>query len=139
MKKLILFIVVATTLTTISCSSDDNSSKTVVPEGYPTQINKVDFTGKTVGDEVTLTGKGFNENELGAYKITFVKKLPQTNTTSNITVRAPKPDESNGNVEAMIIKVTDTTVLFSVPADAGNGSVKFVYKKYETPIGNYQR
>lgn len=136
MKKLILLFLAATTL---SCSSDDGGTKNTKPEGYPEEVNNVNFTGKKVGDEIVLTGKGFDENKLGEYKITFVKKLPEKKTATTIATRAPKPEESNETVEAFILKVEPTKILFTIPADAGNGGVKFTYKRYDTPIGNYQR
>lgn len=141
MKKLFMLFITVTTISFTSCSTDDNSSKSTKPEGYPEQINTVDLSGKVVGDEVLLNGKGFDENKTGEYEITFIKKVPEkkTATTTVIAPRAPKPDESNETVKAFILKVTNTSVLFTVPEEAGTGTVSFVYKKYATPFSNYQR
>ncbi|MCC9044519.1 hypothetical protein LNQ81_17765 [Myroides sp. M-43] len=137
MKKLILLFLATATLSAVGCSSDDGGSKDLRPEGYPEQINSVDLTDKKIGDDVVLTGKGFDKTKLGEYQITFVKKLP---TKSSVTIqpRAPKPGVSDGNVEAIIRNIEDTKLIFTIPAEAGTGDVRFVYKKYETPIGNYQ-
>lgn len=138
MKKLILLFLATTTLGVVSCSSDD-TIKDIKPEGYPEQINTINFEGKKVGDTMILTGKGFSDTKSNEYKITFAKASTSKTSNAIIAPRAPKPEESNERVEAYIFKVTPTEVHFEIPKEAGNGDVIFDYKKYKTPIGNYQK
>ncbi|MDM1378016.1 hypothetical protein [Myroides marinus] len=139
MKKLILLFLATATFSVVSCSSDDGGSKDIKPEGYPETLNQVDFNAQAPGTRMLLTGKGFDEAKSSEYKITFVKALPTKSSNAVIAPRAPKPEESNENIEAYIFKVTPTEVHFEVPKEVGNGTVNFEYKKYKTPIGNYQK
>lgn len=139
MKKLILLFIATATLSVVSCSSDDSGTKDIVPEGFPKTLNHVDFKGKVPGDRIVLTGEGFDENNSSQYKISFIKALPTKPSNITIAPRAPKPEESDGNVDAYIFKVTPTEVHFEIPKEAGSGSVVFEYKKYKKPFGYFER
>jgi len=139
MKKLILLFLASAIFSVVSCSSDDGGSKDIKPKGYPETFNHITFNGQAPGTRMVLAGKGFDKTKSPEYKITFIKALPTKSSNAVIAPRAPKPKESDENVEAYIFRVTPTEVHFEVPKEIGNGTVYFEYKKYKTPIGLYQK
>ncbi len=138
MKKIVFFLLTAIAVT--GCSNDDNSTTTSSVIGP--EVSNVDFTGKKPGDEAVLTGKGFKKYDEKDYKILFVQRLPETqksiSSTGN-TTRALPPTESNKDVEAYIESVHDDKIIFTIPKDAGNGNVTFVYKTTRNTIGYFTK
>lgn len=138
MKKIAFFLLTAIAVT--GCSSDDNTS-TPSPVIGP-EVHKVDFTGKKAGDEAVLEGKGFLKFDEKDFKILFTERLPETqksiSSTGN-TTRALPPTESNKDVEAHIESVQEDKIIFTIPKEAGNGNVTFVYKTTRNTIGYFTK
>ncbi|MTG98611.1 MULTISPECIES: hypothetical protein [Myroides] len=127
-KVLTLFLLTAISLT--SCSSDDNKGET---EHSNISFSNVNFNDKAPGETVILEGKGLDPEQESKYKIIFRKQT----TAPKLSTRALPPDNSFETVDAVIYRVTTTSVEFNIPKEATNGEVIFRDGKFDLRLTNY--